>query len=185
MKPIYAFVLLFVLLIGCKPKMDEEQLAKVTELENIITNTEDNLSISAEEVTGRLDSIKLMLTYLSEHKHDSGDVETKGAMVRYFGIQKNYEMYTETYPTLMFDLDKYKTYVAKLKQDAEHGNISKTDFDRQYEALKTKLQTIDKKAAALSYNTYAVQGDYRRSHEKVKSLYERVKMRNEGNPIKN
>ncbi|MGZ5304512.1 MAG: hypothetical protein ACXWDO_10400 [Bacteroidia bacterium] len=158
---------------------------KVTELENIITNTEDNLSIDAEQVGERLDSIKLILNYLQEHKHDSGDVETKGAMVRYLGIQKNYQTYIELYPVLLFDLDKYKTFVAKLKQDAQQGSISDKDFDRQYEALKTKLQTIDKKAAALSYNTYAVQGDYRRSHEKVKQLYEQVKMRNEGNSIKN
>ena len=163
----------------CKPKADEKDLQKVTELEDIISNIEDNLSIDNDEISGRLDSIKLMLNYLSTQKHDSGDVETKGAMLRYYGIQKNYEMYTQEYPVMMFDLDKYKAQVAKMKQDLQDGNLSKNMFEKQYQTCKKRLQNMDKKAAALSYNTYAVEGDYRRSHEKVKKLYDYVKSRNQ------
>ncbi len=176
MKNIYAVLLTTVIfLAACRNQADENRLLKVTELENIITNTEDNLSIDEQEIAQRLDSIKLMLNYLSQVKHDSGDVETKGAMTRYYGIQKNYEMYTQTYPALIYDLEKYKNYVAKLKKDAADPSIPDSGFDQQYRAIKSKLQAIDKQAAALSYNTFAVQGDFRRSHEKVKALYERQK----------
>jgi hypothetical protein len=162
---------LFVLLVfaGCRAPLSEENLARLADLEKLVTDAQYNLNWDQEDLQQRVDSMDMKLDYISAHMRDSGDLKIN--LLTYKAIQANYKTYIEEAPALDYDLDKYRKEIIKMKEDALSGKINNAAFEKKYTELRPPLTIIAKTTEPISHNILSVEPEYQRQNRIITEKY--------------
>lgn len=165
--PFYRLITVFFFVAGftaCRAPLTEENLARLTDLQELVSSAQNNLSWDEQDLQQRVDSMNRKMQYLSSHMKDSGDLRV--SLITYQAIKANYDAYLEQAPALEYDLDKYRAEIVKLKEDALSGKISNSAFEKKYSELRPPLTIIAKTTEPLWHNVLSLEPEYMR-HNKV------------------
>lgn len=155
---------------SCRAPLNEDNLERLADLENMVSSAQDNLSWDDEDLQKRVDSMEIKLKYLKQAVKDSG--ETRDALIRYEAIAANYKIYIDQDPVLEYDLDKYRQEIMKLREQALAGKITNQAFEKKYSELRPSLGALHKITEDLWYKVLTVEPDFNRYDKILNEKYE-------------
>jgi hypothetical protein len=154
---------------GCRAPLNEDNLKRLSNLEDLVSSAQNNVSWDETDLQQRVDSMKMKLDFITSHLKDSGDL--KPALMHYTAIKANYQAYIQQAPAIEYDLDKYRQQIIQLKDSALGGKISNPAFEKRYNTLRPILITINKITEPLWYNVLSVEPDYTRQDRIITEKY--------------
>lgn len=160
---------LLLLCSACQVPLSEDNLKRLNDLESLVATAQYNLSWDDTDLQKRVDSMDRKLNYLKQVVKDSGDI--RAAMIRYEAIASNYKTYIERAPALVYDLDKYREEIIKLKEQALASKITNEDFEKRYNELRPSLITINKITEPLAYNAVSIEPEFIRYDKIITEKY--------------
>src|SRR5207253_3195097 len=137
----FLFILLipviFLSLPSCTRSLENESnLKKADTLERLVKTIDNLLYLDEDAYQKRKDSMVYNLQIIHAAHKDTISGEIKAAIIRYKGIEKNYEIFLRNYPVMEFDLDKHKKSVKQIKNKVIEKKYSQDEFDKIYTAEK-------------------------------------------------
>jgi len=146
-------------------------LLKIDTLQQLAKTIDQTLVLDEDAFKTRNDSMIVKLNVVKPQIKDTTNGETKSSIVRYDGIHENYEDFLKNYPLYEFDCDKHKKIVEDIKQNVLSKKMDQPEFDKTYQSEKSFLESLLAKSKTMTYNTYSIEEDYRRTDPVVTKLY--------------
>jgi len=162
-------------LTGCQRPFDNTANAlKIDTLENRVAEIDNTLILDENVFQMRDDSMNQKISLIHDKMKKIEDGDTAEAVLRYEGIEKNYQDFLKNYPVMEYDESGYQKSVSDMKQKALNQKISQTDFDKYYATTKLLIDDLLKRSKTMTYNTVSIEKDYNRTNPKVTGLYEKI-----------
>ena len=163
-------------LTGCQRPFDNTTNAlKIDTLENRVKEIDNTLILDENVFKLRDDSMNHKLSMIHAKMKLINDGDTAEAVLRYEGIENNYQDFLKNYPVLEYDESGYQKSVSEMKQKVLEQKISQADFDKYYSTSKPLIDDLLKRSKTMTYNTVSIEKDYNRTNPKVTGLWDKVK----------
>ena len=161
---------------ACQRPFDNTTNAlKIDTLENRVAEIDNTLILDENVFKMRDDSMNQKLTVIHAKMKVINDGDTAEAVLRYEGIEKNYQDFLKNYPVMEYDESGYQKSVSEMKQKVLEQKISQTDFNQYFAITKPSLDDLLKRAKTMTYNTVSIEKDYNRTNPKVTGLFDKLK----------
>ena len=162
---------------GCKPYSTEKELRKVDTLINKVKEADNTLIIDINAIKNRYDSIKMISEYVEKNYDREPGKKFTTMMNRYLAIKGKYKRVIDSYEVVEYENKEHRKRLKNLKKDLVENNISGKQFDTIYRNERRVVNEHLMKSRRLVRSLTQVEKEFRRTHEYVSKVYERLKGR--------
>jgi hypothetical protein len=158
-----------------RPSDNSTNLLKADTLQRLVNLIDETLILDEDHFKARMDSMNIKLKVMRAKYRDTTDGETQSAIVRYSGIEKNYEDFLKTYPVMQFDCDNHKKMIETFKQNIIAQKATQAEIEKFSDSERPLLIVLLDQARTFTRNTYSIEGDYNRTDPIMTKLYHKEK----------